>query len=702
MARLRYNGLTTTLGASLTDSATAVTFGAALTHSGGAAVPTISGGNYIPLTILDATGDVSEIVHLTAYTAAATTGTIVRGREGTTGVAHDSGDDMVHAPTVSDVSALPTIDVVVDHGAKVDGTTDDTVAWQAAIDAAAAAGGGRIISSRNGVSVIGGALQDTGNANAQIILPEIDYGDTECVSIAIEGTIAPPPVASVTGATPLPDGHLILKSTLNAGTGAMIGGRKASGSLDNFTNVMLSLRNLTVRMPANPVLTGLNLSKVAAVALDQVWVDASSYDADGLTEPTTTTSYGIRLPAINNGAMVKLGVVNVIGFYNGLEYSEHANGQEVSAWACKRAHVFTAANHGSSFQRLNHYHCTRGVVFTGTHYVEVDLFNIEHAAAATGWQETVYDIDDASNFGHGSLRWSVVLADVGQDDTFTVNGATGILAGRVGTTSSPATIRDRVVADAGDDTLTLGGTPVTGSELVWVDNVIQWPGTDYTIADNVITFDTPLAAADVVLCSYQTFTDSPAAASLSNPTVYVADTFDRADNASSMGSTSTGSAAWTSLVGTWGIQSNRAYISAGVSALTCLASVECGIADGTISTTIATATSTSNSGLTFRVTDVNNLYVLEGGNGSTTAKIYKRVSGTFTQIAESAGNVHFNAGDVISVVLSGSSIIAKQNGTTIVSVTDSTHLTQTKHGLYHTAAASTAGVVTFESFATAA
>jgi hypothetical protein len=103
MARLRYNGLKGTLGASLTSSATAVTFGAALTHSNGTAVPTIAAGDYIPLTILNSTGDLSEIVYLTAYTSGATTGTITRGQEGTTGVAHSSGDKFVQGPTTTDV-----------------------------------------------------------------------------------------------------------------------------------------------------------------------------------------------------------------------------------------------------------------------------------------------------------------------------------------------------------------------------------------------------------------------------------------------------------------------------------------------------------------------------------------------------------------------------------------------------------------------
>lgn len=105
MARLHYNGLSTTLGGTgLTSSATSVTFAAALTYANGTAVPTITGSDYIPLAILDSSGHLSEVVWLTAYTSGATTGTIARGKETTTGVAHSSGDKVTHGPLSDDVS----------------------------------------------------------------------------------------------------------------------------------------------------------------------------------------------------------------------------------------------------------------------------------------------------------------------------------------------------------------------------------------------------------------------------------------------------------------------------------------------------------------------------------------------------------------------------------------------------------------------
>lgn len=107
--RLAYNGLRTTLAVALTAGATAVTFATPLTHSGGVNVPTLAGGDYLPLAILDpVSGALTEIVKLTAYTAGATTGTIVRGQSGTTAIAHAVGGVVVRAPLVADFGQWAT------------------------------------------------------------------------------------------------------------------------------------------------------------------------------------------------------------------------------------------------------------------------------------------------------------------------------------------------------------------------------------------------------------------------------------------------------------------------------------------------------------------------------------------------------------------------------------------------------------------
>ena len=307
------------------------------------------------------------------------------------------------------------------YGATGDGTTDDTVAIQAAIDACEAAGGGTVYFPR-GVYVVNGALQDTGRSNSQLLLPRRDYADTEAITIVLRGEAAPSAVFSVLGATPVQNNLSVIKGTLNTGSGSLIGAQGPVGTFELFTNILLRMVDITVQMPANPLLTALDLSKVAQIDLDNIEVHTGNFDIATLAMQTTATSYGVRTPSRNNGALTRLGVVNVAGFYNGFEIAEHCVGQSVSTWGCKRGFVFVAAFHASAFTRLQTVHCQTGMVFTGgEHDVSIQQYNIEHAASGT-WVVT-YDVDDASNYARGFLYWHVILAASGIHSGFLSNGA---------------------------------------------------------------------------------------------------------------------------------------------------------------------------------------------------------------------------------------------------------------------------------------
>lgn len=321
---------------------------------------------------------------------------------------------------------------VVDYGATGDGTTDDTTAVQAAIDAAISAGGGVVYFPR-GVYKIAGALQDTSRSNAQLLLPRVNLS-AEQITVELCGEFAPTADISVVGSMTLPDNHSIIKGTLNTSSGTapcLIGAWGPSGSSGDFSNAHVVLRNLTFRMPSNPVLSAVDLEHTACAEINNVIIDTGSYDVAGLSEMTTSTSYGLKLPAINNGALTALGIVNVLGFYKGIKVAEHAHGENVNVWGCRQALEFVAANHPSVFERLGTYHCQRGLVGTGgAHYVKIGQFNIEHAASGT-WAN-VYDIDDASNYLKGWCSWHVVLAGTGIDDTLNINGAVCIRRERLG------------------------------------------------------------------------------------------------------------------------------------------------------------------------------------------------------------------------------------------------------------------------------
>lgn len=96
MARKWENFRAGNLGASLTASGTTITFDA---NPGFA---TVSSPDHIVL-ILDPYTSAREIVYLTAYTSGATTGTIQRAKDGTTGVVHSNGARWLNGPVASDM-----------------------------------------------------------------------------------------------------------------------------------------------------------------------------------------------------------------------------------------------------------------------------------------------------------------------------------------------------------------------------------------------------------------------------------------------------------------------------------------------------------------------------------------------------------------------------------------------------------------------
>mgnify|MGYP001558778303 CR=1 FL=1 len=417
---------------------------------------------------------------------------------------------------------------VKDYGAVGDGVTDDTVAIQATIAAATAAGGGVVYFPR-GVYIVGGALQDTSRSNAQLLLPIIDYVDGEQVTIVLRGAYPPPPIVSVIGTTPVPDGHSIVKGTLNTASGtapALIGGKGPVGTFDNFTNVYLVVRDLTFRLPSNPQLTACNFETTAAVDIDEVVVDVGSYDVATLTEPTTAASYGIRLPGNNNGANVVLGTVNAIGFYTGYKVAEHTNGHNANAWGCKIAAEMVFANHASTFQRFMAVHCPTVLKYTGgVHYTNISELNVERATS--GWVAPVYDVDDTNGYAHGALKHHTVLAGSGAVASFTVNGAKYLRREMIDSLGTTRVLTDAATVTpncslggaflwtiGGNRTLANATDPWDGQVMnirITQDGtgnrVITW-GTKYKFAGGSPTLSTAAGATDFISCQYDATADA--------------------------------------------------------------------------------------------------------------------------------------------------------------------------------------------------
>lgn len=151
------------------------------------------------------------------------------------------------------------------------------------------------------------------------------------------------------------------------------------------------------------------------------------------------------------------------------------------------------------------------------------------------------------------------------------------------------------------------------------------------------------------------------------------DNYNRAD-ASSLGTPSGGGSAWVTPQGDlFSIVSNQA---AGGGATRAINYLECDTADGTLTVTKATHAASSYGGLIFRLVDNDNYWFFR--TQPSNYGLAKIVAGAETGVGTPAGTP--TSGDVLSVELSDDSIICKVNGSSIITATDSTHKTATKHG----------------------
>jgi hypothetical protein len=169
-------------------------------------------------------------------------------------------------------------------------------------------------------------------------------------------------------------------------------------------------------------------------------------------------------------------------------------------------------------------------------------------------------------------------------------------------------------------------------------------------------------------------------------TVYAYDDFNRA-NSSTMGSTPVGGLLWQNACNgtpatTYGVFANTAVLNGNTSGAGAEAFVDTGQANGTVRATIVNPSGFP--GLVFRASGTNNAngYVFFKNGSSYT--LSSRTAGVLTPIASSTG-VAPAGGDILEVVLNGSSIICKVNGAAVVSVTDTLY-TGTRHGIFNNSA----------------
>lgn len=435
-------------------------------------------------------------------------------------------------------AALGWFDVTV-YGAVHDGTTDDTVAIQAAINACFAAGGGTVYFP-NGIYAIKGALQSTTTYNSQLTIPQNAYsgGSTPPIAMAFVGM--GPAAQSLNGtsnnAGPSQSGAILLSNW--AGTisnhPAVIAASKwdAVYPAATYNWIEITFRNIEVRAPANPKLSGIQMAGTATLILDGVTVSSNAANSSGMALPSNTNAVGVTGPLINNANQPYLySQVFVDGYYTGILASEVLNGLDIAVNHCTVGMELGGPQfHAAHFVRVLFVACKTGIKVTGgLFYFDIAQLDIEHSIGSGTFQR-VYDFDDGSNFGKGFVIYHTVQAGVGVDNDLAVNGGTGvtftslddgtfappafatpaILLGTAAAAGSAATVirSDATIAAFGTTPTTqaFGDAPVIGTDSK-AANALHKHGMPAATGGEILISDTPstpLIFADLIQNEAQT------------------------------------------------------------------------------------------------------------------------------------------------------------------------------------------------------
>jgi hypothetical protein len=158
------------------------------------------------------------------------------------------------------------------------------------------------------------------------------------------------------------------------------------------------------------------------------------------------------------------------------------------------------------------------------------------------------------------------------------------------------------------------------------------------------------------------------------------DNFNRADSSAALGTPSDGGSAWVSQfsgggVG-WGISGNKGYDQYDAGG-TGIATLDSSSADTTVQATLSAVG--NEIGLVARFSDTSN-YLFIRARSSDGYTLFKRVAGSATSLGNYAGTPA--NGDVLALVMSGSSLTVQVNGVSRITATDSFNNTATLHGLW--------------------
>lgn len=636
-------------------------------------------------------------------------------------------------------------------GAVGDGVTDDYVAIRAAWDAMVASDGGYLFFPRAAVYRIVADGRLTVGPDGQYALFPIPHLTDITVSKRILGVLGVgmacvirnfPGVGNAMAATVTSS---VLQVDYSApfawhatnGLPSVIGARdydRASG----HSNVHFVVDHLTVRQPPDPSMCSINLEACSTSYIGDLYCDVSGA-LDDAPEPTHPTGAALLLPATGNAVAVKVQTFGAWGYYTGVPITEHSDVTSAIIVRCKIGAAIrrAASAHFAHITSLAMEQCpwglagydpsaagpNLGVVASPGWTVRIDFWDVEDFdySATRNWmypgadpvKAHIYDPNNAlkgaanmARVDSGVLHEAQDTAYVTGASTFSLlklsNPAQAVTRLTGGAPTNPTTLPDAPTigaATAGDASATVAFTPAATGGAATSFRAISTPGsitgtaTSSPIAvtglTNGVSYTFTVRAQNGAGNSAESAPSNSVTPAGSGPTTLAADTFTRADSATTLG-TSSGGQVWSAPEGTWGITGNRAYLPVNGGGSYNVAYLDAGQSAVTYTVDLTPRSGDIDLGLCALVQDADNLIFWDlsgstlGGGTNITTRLFHRIGGgTFTGIT-SAATVTLAAGTTyaLKMVVGPTTIGCYIDNTLVFASAGATGLeSQTRFGL---------------------
>lgn len=205
-------------------------------------------------------------------------------------------------------------------------------------------------------------------------------------------------------------------------------------NLYSMNQAVVRLQDMAFQVKAEegkyPYLSGLNMAYAATVYTDNILIYSSVRNV-ALTSPSLGGHFSAGFIGPHLWCNPEQEFRNTYvksAFRYGFIFSEHANGNNLSAWNCDNAFVFSKMDHSCWFGRIHAQNCkniitsldvdfaghTVGDSFVGIEQVGIEINNGQEPKDFN-YQ---YFIFDEENRIHGSLIYHIVKSNVGADNSY--------------------------------------------------------------------------------------------------------------------------------------------------------------------------------------------------------------------------------------------------------------------------------------------